>query len=422
MRAPRRRLVSAALGVAVAVTAPAALAHPDSLHDRQHQLENRISALRAHVSYAKEKEGVLSSQIAAASADIESLESDIGTLTAKVAALEADLARHRARLARLEERYREQSRHLKRLVRDHALAQRQLEERLVRLYETNQADALEILLQVESLREVIEQIDFMDDIGRQEQRIAAELKRLKIAMREARKRTAKSKREVAEATAILADKTAEAQAARAELVARQNALEAAQADKRELLAGVREDRHEAEEDLDALEVAGRQLAAQIQAAQAAAASSSSGSGSSGSSGAGASSAGAAGGGGDTTPSASGLIWPVSGPVTSGFGPRWGRMHEGIDISAPTGTPVRAAAAGRVIIAGSMGGYGNIIVIDHGGGLSTAYAHLSAIWVGGGSVSQGQSIGAVGCTGSCTGSHLHFEVRVNGTPVDPLGYL
>ena len=70
----------------------------------------------------------------------------------------------------------------------------------------------------------------------------------------------------------------------------------------------------------------------------------------------------------------------------------------------------------------MGGYGNIVVIDHGNGLATAYAHLSAIWVGGGSVTQGQSIAASGCTGHCLGPHLHFEVRVNGGAVDPLGYL
>jgi murein DD-endopeptidase MepM/ murein hydrolase activator NlpD len=94
----------------------------------------------------------------------------------------------------------------------------------------------------------------------------------------------------------------------------------------------------------------------------------------------------------------------------------------VDIAAPSGTTVRAAASGSVIYAGGMGGYGNIVVIDHGGGMATAYAHLSAIWVGGGSVSQGQGIGAVGCTGSCTGPHLHFEVRINGSPVDPLGYL
>jgi murein DD-endopeptidase MepM/ murein hydrolase activator NlpD len=98
------------------------------------------------------------------------------------------------------------------------------------------------------------------------------------------------------------------------------------------------------------------------------------------------------------------------------------MHEGIDIGAPCGTPIRAAASGTIVYAGWMDGYGNIVIIDHGGGIGTAYGHQSAIYVGGGSVSQGQTIGAVGSTGHSTGCHLHFEVRVNGTPVDPLGYL
>ena len=102
--------------------------------------------------------------------------------------------------------------------------------------------------------------------------------------------------------------------------------------------------------------------------------------------------------------------------------RWGRLHAGIDIAVPYGTPIHAAASGTVIYAGWMGGYGNFVIIDHGGGLSTGYAHQSSIAVGGGSVSQGQVIGYVGCTGHCFGPHLHFEVRINGTPVDPLGYL
>jgi murein DD-endopeptidase MepM/ murein hydrolase activator NlpD len=99
------------------------------------------------------------------------------------------------------------------------------------------------------------------------------------------------------------------------------------------------------------------------------------------------------------------------------------MHEGIDIGAASGTPIRAAASGTVISAGWLGGYGNLIVIDHGGGLATAYAHMSGYAASSGQpVAQGQTIGFVGCTGHCFGSHLHFEVRVNGAPVDPLGYL
>jgi murein DD-endopeptidase MepM/ murein hydrolase activator NlpD len=412
-----RLTVLAALGASALMAAPAPA--QDSLYDRKASVDSRISSLRSKISGAKEKEGVLSSQISAASSDIRSLEGDIGAMSQRVAELEAELARHRARLAQLEARYRYQTRHLKRLVRDHARSKRQLDARLVELYQAGQADAVAVLLQVESLDDLIEQIDFMNEVGRQDQRIAAELKRLKIAMREARQRTKVIKGQVAAATAVIADKTQEAHAAQARLVAQQAALAAARADKRELLVGVREDRHEAEEDLDALAAASAQLASRIQAAQAASSSSSSSSGGGDGSGvAGATSSG----GGDSTPSSSGLIWPVSGTVTSGFGTRWGRLHAGIDISAPTGSAVRAAAGGRVIYAGSMGGYGNIVVIDHGGGLATAYAHLSAIWAGGGSVGQGQGIGAVGCTGSCTGPHLHFEVRVNGSPVNPLAYL
>ena len=122
-------------------------------------------------------------------------------------------------------------------------------------------------------------------------------------------------------------------------------------------------------------------------------------------------------------SAAGMIWPVNGILTSGFGYRWGRMHEGIDIAVAEGTPIFAAASGTVILAAYSGGYGNYTCIDHGGGLSTCYGHQSGFAVSSGSsVSQGQVIGYSGNTGSSTGPHLHFEVRINGAATDPLGYL
>jgi murein DD-endopeptidase MepM/ murein hydrolase activator NlpD len=125
-----------------------------------------------------------------------------------------------------------------------------------------------------------------------------------------------------------------------------------------------------------------------------------------------------------------LAVPIPGaPITSGFGPRvhpiYGdvRMHTGIDFGASAGTPIRAAADGVVVSAGPLGGYGNATVIDHGNGLATLYGHQSSIAVSPGQrVSRGQVIGYVGCTGLCTGPHLHFEVRVRGTPVDPMPYL
>ena len=115
----------------------------------------------------------------------------------------------------------------------------------------------------------------------------------------------------------------------------------------------------------------------------------------------------------------GLIWPVRGPVTSEYGPRWGGFHPGIDIGVGYGTPIEAAKSGTVIFAGYYGGYGNFVIIDHGGGVATAYAHQSHIAVSqGDTVRQGQVIGYVGSTGYSTGPHLHFEVRINGQAQNP----
>jgi murein DD-endopeptidase MepM/ murein hydrolase activator NlpD len=130
-----------------------------------------------------------------------------------------------------------------------------------------------------------------------------------------------------------------------------------------------------------------------------------------------------GGGNGGSVSGSGLIWPASGPVTSGFGRRWGRLHAGIDIGAGYGAPIRAAKSGVVVFSGWMNGYGNAIVINHGGGFSTLYGHQSRrVASQGQHVSQGQVIGYVGSTGHSTGPHLHFETRVNGSPQNPRRYL
>ncbi len=124
-----------------------------------------------------------------------------------------------------------------------------------------------------------------------------------------------------------------------------------------------------------------------------------------------------------------LAWPVSGPITSPFGmrvhPVYGRpiLHAGIDIGVPQGTTIGAAADGRVIVAGYQGDCGNMVALDHHGGLSTIYCHMSQIFVGvGQDVQRGQAIGAVGMTGDATGPHLHFQVMQDGHPVDPMSFL
>lgn len=124
-----------------------------------------------------------------------------------------------------------------------------------------------------------------------------------------------------------------------------------------------------------------------------------------------------------TPSKSGYIWPTCGPVTSEYGYRWGRRHAGVDVGAGAGAGIVAAKSGSVIYAGYQGGYGRLTLIDHGDGVVTAYAHQSSIQISvGQAVDQGQRIGSVGSSGNSTGPHLHFETRVNGSAVNPRGYL
>ena len=211
----------------------------------------------------------------------------------------------------------------------------------------------------------------------------------------------------------LAEKQAEAQRARdvaAErrkaVLARLSDLQKAHAEKARLSAALEARIADYQREADAVAATESGLSALIQQKQAARASRS-----------------AADPGTDGRVSGAGLIWPVRGPVTSGFGYRWGRMHQGIDIGAGTGVPIRAAKAGEVIYAGSMGGYGNVVIVDHGGGFTTLYAHQSRLGSSDGqSVDQGQVIGYVGSTGHSTGPHLHFETRVGGSPRNPRNYL
>jgi murein DD-endopeptidase MepM/ murein hydrolase activator NlpD len=124
-----------------------------------------------------------------------------------------------------------------------------------------------------------------------------------------------------------------------------------------------------------------------------------------------------------------VLWAVTGPISSPFGPRINpifgtpEFHTGLDIAVNYGIPVKAAEGGQVVSSGLMEGYGNVVIIDHGGALATLYAHMSSLSVAQGqTVAKGQQIGAIGCTGLCTGPHLHFETRIGGVPVQPLNLL
>ena len=394
-----RRLALGLLLLPLILTAPAA---GDDVYQRKQAVEDRIQALHDRISGARAQEGVLTSKISALNGQIRTLEGQVSSASDRLVTLERDLELHRQKLERLAELYRLESRRLGFLRAQYREAVRRLDRRLVAIYEADNPDTVAVLFAATSLSTLIDQLDYLNKIGSEDQRIANEVDSAKKAMAAARARTKEIRTGVAAETQTIAARTNEQRAVRDRLVASRAALVSTRSEERQSLASVKESEREYLHEANGLAQVSAQLTAQIQAAQArSAAAGSTGSG----------------------VSSSGLIWPVQGPITSPFGMRWGRMHEGIDIGVPYGTPIHAAASGTIIYAGWMSGYGNLIVIDHGGGLATAYGHQSALAVGnGGTVSQGEVIGYVGCTGHCFGPHLHFEVRVNGQPVDPLGYL
>ncbi len=276
-----------------------------------------------------------------------------------------------------------------------------MSKRVVEIYTTEPTSTLAVVLDSSSFSEMLDQLEFLNEIGRQDDRIAGEVASAKLDMQETRNATRRTRRQVAEATRTVAARTAEQRAVRDRLAWSQRELATARRDKQATLATVRENKNEALEHMRELQAQSAALGARIRAAQSAAVVPAP--------------TGAA--------SAAGFVWPVHGILTSGFGWRWGRMHEGIDLAVGNGTSVVASASGTVIVAGWMGGYGNLVVVDHGNGVATAYGHNTSVTVGvGQSVAQGQLIAYSGNTGHSTGPHVHFEVRVNGSPVDPLGYL
>jgi murein DD-endopeptidase MepM/ murein hydrolase activator NlpD len=369
--------------------------------DRKRAIDERIDHIQAQIAEADRREGVLTSEISRVTARIRVLEGDIGRASARLATIEGELAVYRERLAILTELYRLQTRKLILLRRQHGVAELRLNLRLVQIYQSEQASTVEVVLGASSISDVFAGLDYLNQIGEADRDIAVQVADSKRRMRIAREQTRQTRRRVAATTRVIAARAAEQRAERDRLLISQRQLADARGAKQRTLAAVVSDERELRHEMEGLQQASRALAARIQSLQ--------------------TSAPVAATTGSV--SAAGMIWPVSGPVTSGYGWRWGRMHEGVDIAAPSGAPVAAAASGTVIYAAWMSGYGNLVVVDHGGGLSTAYAHLSAYGAGvGQAVGQGQTIGYVGCTGHCFGSHLHFEVRLNGSPVDPLGYL
>jgi murein DD-endopeptidase MepM/ murein hydrolase activator NlpD len=353
-------------------------------------LESQRESKEAELEEVRHREGVLSTELAAYSEQVDQLAGQVATLRNREAIVAEELAQTQARLETEAERLDALRERLNRSLNVLSL-------RLVEIYKSDQPDALTVILEADGFDDLVNRYDYLDRIQEQDAGIVSRV-------RDLRDQTEDLVGEIRDARDEIAAKKAELERTRIQLEAREAQLAAVRDDKAAALEATRVREDHLEGDISKLDE-------QIQEALAAAQSSTSTT--------------------DPLPAgpvqgaSGGFIWPVNGPVTSPFGPRWGRLHAGIDIAVPSGTPIRAVKDGNVVLAqseASSGGYGNFTCIDHGGGLSSCYAHQSVQQITSGSVSQGDVIGLVGCTGNCFGDHLHFEIRVNGVATDPLGYL
>ena len=376
--------------------APALLWAALPLPSSGQRLSEKIERARDQVERKRGTERVLASDIAAWTRRINSLEGRIGTLQERRNAIQADLDAKKAELIRLQTRLRDERARLTRLRKRLDETRAQLAARLVEIYKADKPDVLSVVLNSDGFADLLERGEFIQRIAEADRKIVTIVRDAKAESVATEAKLDALERRQQRVTALVLQRRNEVAEIRMQLVGTRVGLENTRADKQGALNQVREQRHAIEEDLEAME----EQQAEIQARLAGVPNP-----------------------GPIKQGSGGLIWPVNGAFTSPFGMRWGRLHAGIDIAAPTGTPIRAAQAGRVAIAGWTGGYGQYTCIQHAGSLSTCYGHQSSIGVSvGQSVGQGSVIGAVGNTGNSTGPHLHFETRINGSPVDPMGYL
>ncbi len=362
-------------------------------------VEERLDKTEQKLDRANQQRGVLSNEIEALNGRIRAIETQVAALRVEERAAERRLADKQAELdvavGELKEAYGE----LRLLAKKLKLSLDTLRSRLVAIYESGTTEVSDLVFASEDYGDLIERSEYIEQIQSSDEKLIARVrdlrdrqKKLVLKLKTVKERIEKVRDQIAEEEQAL-------QVARVAVQSREQSLVAARGQRSAALSQI-------DEQVGHLESIRADLQAEIQAEIAAAS--------------GISTLPA---GPMSAPSAAGLIWPLSGTLTSGFGYRWGRMHEGIDIAVPEGTPVRSAKSGTVIIASYYGGYGNYICVDHGGGLSTCYGHLSGFASSTGQqVSQGQVIGYSGNTGSSTGPHLHFEVRINGAAQDPMGYL
>lgn len=358
-----------------------------------------LEKTREKIKTAKKRKASLKDQIASLDGRLTAIDDELARLGDQIGAVRQKLTVTEEKLDLLQQQLTLKRQELRRAQDKLVLERDNFEERVVIAYKTDDLSYVDVVLASSSFEDLLSRVSVVRNLISGNDALVGGLEAT-------RDQVAREKRAVAEKERGVQKAVDDLEAQNAQLAA----LQAAQAAQKAASLTLRKQKNgqlkKVTSNLALLEQQENQLLAESQSLTGVI-------------------AGAQGAGGGTGE----LIWPVNAPVVSPFGYRihpilhYRKLHTGIDLAAGYGTPIRASDSGSVIYATWMGGYGNVIIIDHGRGISTLYAHQSSLAAGSGAhVSRGQVIGYVGSTGFSTGPHLHYEVRLNGNPVDPMGYL
>ena len=391
----KTRLVAALLsGVVLCGTPAYIMAEDEDLTNQLDSIQQQVNQQNAAKADAETVIGSVSEQLRQIEEQLRQATAELGTIKEQRVAVENDITLNERQLAEAQKRLEGRESVFYKRVRD--------------IYINGRLSYLDVVIGSKDFSDFANRLEVLKRIIDSDITLINEIKKERAEIE-----AHKQKLEADRAKLVELEKAA---------LAKQAEIEQKKAERNVVLQKAQNDRATAMQAIEELNASSAQVSAMLkerQAARAAAAAAAAAAQSSGGQGA-----------SDNWVQGTGQLgWPVSGEITSPYGyrvhPIWGTTiyHSGIDIGVDEGTPVHAADGGVVVWSGWMGGYGYAVVIDHGNGLSTLYGHNSELAVDEGqSVAKGQVISYAGSTGNSTGPHVHFEVRVNGDPVDPMGYL
>lgn len=388
----KTRLVAALLtGVVLCGTPAFIMAEDEDLTNQLDSIQQQVNQQNAIKSDAETVIGSVSEQLRQIEGQLRQATTELNTITEQRVAVENDITLNERQLAEAQKRLEGREAVFYKRVRD--------------IYINGRLSYLDVIIGSKDFSDFANRLEVLKRIIDSDINLISEIKKERAQIEAHKKKLEEDRAKLVEL-----EKAA---------LAKQAEIEQKKAERNVVLQKAKNDRAVAMQAIEELNASSAQISAMLkerQAARAAAA---------------AAAAQAAGQGSSYTwvQGTGQLGWPVSGEITSPYGyrvhPIWGTTiyHSGIDIGVDEGTPVHAADSGVIVWSGWMGGYGYAVVIDHGNGLSTLYGHNSELAVDEGqSVSKGQVVAYAGSTGNSTGPHVHFEVRENGDPVDPMGYL